>query len=219
LAKNTVHRNNLSIKQEKFCLEYFKCGNASKAALIAGYSKRSYYAIAAEMISFPKIQERIKQLRKKAEDDSVMNVLERKQKLTEIARAKLTDYMELGQDGSWVNIGSETPNGGAIQEIHSRTEYDKDGANPTIYTSVKLHDPVKAIETLNKMDGIYTERIDITSQGNELKPTVIFQVINIETQNNLTRIQNGERTEPLEINQCIPDEQRSLPQSEDEAGS
>lgn len=85
-----------------------------------------------------------------------MGVVERKQRLSEIARAKLTDFMELGQDGSWVNIGPETKYGGAIQEIHSRTEYDENGSKPTVHTSVKLHDPAKAIDLLNKMDKIYS---------------------------------------------------------------
>ena len=86
-----------------------------------------------------------------------MNVVERKQRLSEVARARLTDFMELGPDGSWVNIGQETPQGGAVQEIHSSTKYNEDGAEPTVHTSVKLHDPMKAIDILNRMDKIYTD--------------------------------------------------------------
>lgn len=147
----------LTQKQETFCLKYFELGNATEAALVAGYSRKNARFIASINLTKVNIQIRLQKLRQKAEDASVMNVLERKQKLTEIARAKLTDFMELGQDGSWINIGKETPQGAAIQEIHSRTEYDDDGAHPTVYTSVKLHDPTKAIDLLNKMDKIYTE--------------------------------------------------------------
>ena len=153
----TQEKPRLTQKQETFCLKYFELGNATEAALIAGYKPKTARFIASENLTKPNIQVRIQELRQKVEDASVMDVRERQQRLTEIARAKLTDFMELGLDGSWVNIGQETPQGGAIQEIHSRTEYDKDGANLTVYTSVKLHDPMKAIDLLNRMDKIYSD--------------------------------------------------------------
>lgn len=150
-------RTRLTQKQETFCLKYFESGNASEAARLAKYSPKTSAVIGAENLSKPNIQTRLQELRKRVEDDSVMDVLERKQRLTEIGRARLFDFMELGQDSSWLNIGSETPKSGAIQEIHSRTEYDKDGSKPTVHTSVKLHDPMKAIDLLNKMDKIYSD--------------------------------------------------------------
>jgi len=150
-------RTRLTQKQETFCVKYFELGNATEAAIQAGYKRKTATVIASENLTKPIIQARLQKLRQKAENASVMNVLERKQRLTEIGRARLTDFMELGPDGSWVNIGQETPQGGAIQEIHSRTEYDEKGAKPTVHTSVKLHDPVKAIDLLNKMDKIYSD--------------------------------------------------------------
>jgi len=150
-------RTRLTQKQETFCVKYFELGNASEAARLAKYSPKTADAIGRENLQKPTIQARLKELRQKVEDASVMDVRERQQRLTEIARARLTDFMELGQDGSWVNIGEETPQGGAIQEIRSRTEYDDNGSKPTVYTSVKLHDPMKAIDLLNKMDKIYSD--------------------------------------------------------------
>ena len=154
-SKSTDIKKKLTQKQEGFCLNYIKLQNATQAAIVAGYSKRTAQAISAENLSKPLIAARISELRKKTEDATIMSVIERKQRLSEIARASLPDFMELGQDGSWVNIGPETAGKAAIQEIHSRTEYDKDTAAPTVYTSVKLHDPIKAIQELNKMGGNY----------------------------------------------------------------
>jgi len=153
----TEKRKRLTQKQETFCVKYFELGNASEAARLANYSPKTARAIGSENLLKPDIQLRIQELRQAVEDASVMNVRERQQRLTEIARAKLTDFMELGMDGSWVNLGEETPHGGAIQEIHSTTKYDENGANPTVHTSVKLHDPMKAIDLLNRMDKIYTD--------------------------------------------------------------
>lgn len=182
-------------RQEDFCLKYYELGNASEAARQAGYSgKTTTY----QLLQNPKIQERLKDLKeleeeviKKIENSAVMGVLERKIRLTEIARAKLTDFMELGQDGSWVNIGPETPYAGAIQEIHSRTEYDKDGSKPTVHTSVKLHDPMKAIDLMNKMEKLYSDGY----QDNRVIKQLNIYVIDGETRDLIELV--GDRTKYL----------------------
>lgn len=150
----------LTQKQEQFCLAIVQGVTQRDAWRAAGYSC-SYESIdgnAHRLASNPKILARVAELRKLTEDKTIMEIKERKQRLSEIARARLTDFMELGQDGSWVNIGKETPQSGAIQEIHSRTEYDDNGAHPTVHTSVKLHSPTQAIDLLNKMDRIYADQ-------------------------------------------------------------
>ena len=86
-----------------------------------------------------------------------MEVKERKERLTEIGRGRLTDYQESGQDGGWINIGPESPNTAALSEIVSTTKYDDDGAKPTLITRIKLHNPVNAIQELNKMERIYND--------------------------------------------------------------
>lgn len=161
-----------------FCLEYFRTGNASESARVAKYSPKTAAVIGRENLQKPQIQARLQQLRQKIEDASIMDVTERKQRLTEIARARLTDFMELGQDGSWVNIGPEVPMSGAIQEIRSRTEYDDDGSKPTVYTSVKLHNPLNAIDLLNKMDKIYTDGVGV--QVNIDNRKVEAQIVNFD---------------------------------------
>jgi phage terminase small subunit len=168
----------LTQKQETFCLKYFELGNASEAARLALYSPKTAAVIGAENLLKPNIQARIQELRKTAEDATVMNVLERKQRLTEIARAKLTDFMELGQDSAWVNIGPETKNGGAISEIHSRTEYDDDGAKPTVHTSVKLHNPIEAIKELNKMDKVYDTGTTVNVDNRQIILKVVYDNAN-----------------------------------------
>lgn len=193
----------LTGKQEKFARLIFEGMPQRKAYIEAGYStKNSLVSIdvhASQLTQNAKVKLRIDELKQKAENDSIMSVLERKQRLSEIARAKLTDFMELGQDGSWVNIGAETPRGAAIQEIHSTTQYDKDGSKPTIYTSVKLHDPMKAIDLLNKMGGDYPPtRTEITGKDGEAiqvdvnAKTKLIGLLSYGT----TRLREGEDTKP-----------------------
>jgi hypothetical protein len=204
----------LRVRQERFCLEYFKTGNASNAALIAGYSERNIRSIASRLSTNVNIIARLKELQSKVESNAVATVAERKQILTEILRSKLTDFMELGQDGSWVNIGPETPNSRAIQEIHSRTEYDENGSHPTVHTSVKLHDPMKAIAELNKMEKVYETNTVLNVDNRQ----ITFQVVGEGTKSLMKRIASGERTESLEIDTNIRPECAIIP-GPDEAQS
>ncbi len=155
----------LTEHQENFIVAYFQLGDPSAAYLQAGYKAKSSAVASAcstRLLKNAKILGRLKELRDAAASAKIMSVRERKERLSEIARGKLTDYMTAGPDGSWVNVGPEVPNAGAIQEIHSRTEYDDNGEKPTVYTSVKLHDPTKAIDLLNKMDGAYApQKLDL----------------------------------------------------------
>ena len=79
---------------------------------------------------------------------------------------------------------------------------------------------LEAIKEIAKQSGWYpSEKLDITSKGNEIKTAPIIQVVNIETMNALTRIENGGRATAPEIDNNIPAECRSLSQPADPAGS
>lgn len=157
----------LSVKQEKFCVNYFETGKLEESAILAGYSPRSAGTIASETIRKPKIIARIRELYKAVEKKKIMSVQERMEILTEIGRGNLLDYQETGADGSWLNIGKESPNTRAIAEITSKTD-----ENGSVVVKVRLHNPTTAIDLLNKMDKLYSE----TTQINIDNRKVIFQV-------------------------------------------
>ena len=184
-ARVRLIRHNLTQKQETFAVLYFQLGNATEAALQAGYSAKTARSLASFMLTKRNIQDRLTALRQKAEDASVATVLERKQKLTEILRADLTDYQETGADGAWLNVGKESPNTGAIAEITSRTD-EKD----SVITRVKLHDPVRAIDALNKMERIYADTPPAVANQ-----TINIMVVDRETKDMLGRVK--ERTGEL----------------------
>ena len=182
-------RTRLTQKQETFCVKYFELRHATEAAVLAGYSPRNARRIASENLTKLDIKARIDELGKEVERAAVMNVQERMERLTEIGRARLTDFMTAGADGSWVDIGPENPHSGALQEITSRTEYDDKGAGAAVITKVKLYDPTKAIDLLNKMDKLYSDGY----QDNRVVNRVVnVFVIDSETKNLISRV--GERT-------------------------
>lgn len=60
----------LSLKEEKFCQHYVKCLNKTKAALSAGYSKKSARGIGYENSTKPHIQARITEIQTELKETS-----------------------------------------------------------------------------------------------------------------------------------------------------
>ena len=101
----------LKEKQEKFCTEYLACGNATTAALRAGYSKKNARTIGSENLTKLDIQRRIQELREKAASDKVLTYREKREWIAERLRdpeersdikAKLID-LDNKMEGVYVN--------------------------------------------------------------------------------------------------------------------
>ena len=175
---------------ETFILAYLQGKSATESATIAGYSQKTAHVQGCVLLKNPNIKARLKELQEKTARAKIMSVSERMERLTEIAKGRYPDYVECGADGSWISIGPESPNPGAVAEVHSRTEYDKNGSKPTVITAVKLHDPVKAIAELNKMEGAYApQKINVTGEG--LLPPVHVTVISPEARTLVQQIMEG----------------------------
>ena len=152
----------LTQKQEQFCLNYVKMENAAEAARQAGYSLKWANYNTTHILEKPLVQARLKELRQKAEDDSVMCLLERKQRLSEIARATIPDFV--AEDG--IKVEKASPNVAAVSEITTKTRVYRKTGDPVIITNLKLHDPVRAIDLLNKIDNVYSDAPRVNFQQN-----------------------------------------------------
>jgi phage terminase small subunit len=148
----------LTVKQERFTLNLFRGMTQDEAYIAAGYAPNKPSIIepnACKLAGNSKIVARLDQLRAEAKTAAIMDVQERQERLSEIARARLTDFVEAGPDGARVNIGIGGCQSAALEEVTSHTEYDDNGDKPTVITKIKLHDPIRAIAELNKMGGDY----------------------------------------------------------------
>ena len=84
----------LTVKQEKFCLEYAKSGNARQAYKSAGYSCKndaSADASASQLLRNPKVKEKLAELAEDAKTNAIADIQEMQEKLTEIIRQKLEE--------------------------------------------------------------------------------------------------------------------------------
>jgi len=174
----------LTQKQDTFCLKYFELGNATEAAKLAGYSPKTARFIAAQNLSKLNIQAKIAELRKIAQDATIANFIERQQVLTEIVRGRFADFL--------TKLTPDKLKSAALQEVKI-AEYAKgeNGESKVKTTTIKLHNPIQAIDVLNKMDKIYTERPAVNVDNRKIEIIVSSAKAKTLTQ----RLIEGERTE------------------------
>ncbi|HEK9074111.1 terminase small subunit [Streptococcus equi subsp. equi] len=81
----------LTIKQQKFIDEYIICGNATEAALKAGYSKKTAGQIGEQNLKKLEIKSAINERLKQLESSKIASAIEILQVLTAVLRQDLTE--------------------------------------------------------------------------------------------------------------------------------
>ncbi len=128
----------LTGKQERFCLNVFSGMRQHEAYLKAGYSANQLPAVidvnATRLIRNPNCVLRLAELQSKAKSAKIMTVTERKERLTEIAQARLTDY----QTSDGITVDKASLNTGAIEslEVSTRRLRDSNTGSATIKRAV-----------------------------------------------------------------------------------
>lgn len=123
----------LTVKQQKFADEYIRLGEVTKAAINAGYSTKSAYAVGSENLKKPSIKayidKRLEELKKEsiAEQDEIL------QYLTSVMRGETTEQTLVGQ-------------GEGYQKIDN--------------IDVGAKDRIKAAELLGKRYRMWTEKVE-----------------------------------------------------------
>lgn len=132
--------NNLTVRQEKFCLEFAKSGDARESFKKAGYKYKNENvaaAGAARLMNDPRVKERLRSLHQKAEDDSIASIQEIKQRLTAILRQLAEEEV----------LMTESVEKGVTETVRYKKKAD-------------LRTAVKAAELLGKMAGAFTENVN-----------------------------------------------------------
>ncbi len=124
----------LTIKQKKFADEYIISGNASEAAIKAGYKNE---VSGRENLQKPTIKEYIDERLKELEQEAIANQSEVLKFLTSIMRGEQTEQ-------TLISDGSEQ--GQRITNIE-----------------VSAKDRIKAAELLGKRYGSWTDKVDLSS--------------------------------------------------------
>lgn len=126
----------LTIKQKKFADEYIISGNATQAAIKAGYSKKTARFTGAENLTKPNIKSYIDERMKKLEEEAIADQTEVLKYLTRVLRDEEREEV-------LVNVGNFE------QEIQSM--------------KVSTKDKIRAAELLGKRYGSWTDKVDLSS--------------------------------------------------------
>lgn len=131
----------LTIKQEKFCIEYAKSGNARQAYKSAGYACKNddvIDAAASRLLSQVKVKERLAELAEEAKNASIADITEMQQKLTSIIRQEAEEEVIV---------------------VESVGDFMTEARKMTKTPSIK--DVISAIEKLGKMQGAFTDNVNL----------------------------------------------------------
>ena len=128
----------LTIKQQRFADEYIISGNATEAAIVAGYAKKAAYQQGAENLKKPHIREYIDKRLEDINDKSIAKQEEVLQYLTEVLRGK-SSATEIVVE----MVGDGTSEAKLVVKPPSEKER------------------IKAAELLGKRYGSFTEKVEV----------------------------------------------------------
>ena len=166
----------LTDKEQAFCREYIISWNGTRAAIDAGYSKKTAAVIAHENLRKPKIRARIKELM----NEKLMTQEEVLARLADQARATHYHFIRITEDG-FIEFDFSDPEGQKhfhlIKKIKTKrlrqiTAEKKDKASETWeheWVEVELHDPQKALELIGRHHNLFVDR---DKEGNPIQPIV-----------------------------------------------
>lgn len=131
----------LTPKQEKFCIEYAKTGNARQSYIAAGYKHRKdsvVDAAASRLLSTVKVKARLAELAEKVESESIADIQEMQKILTNIIRQNFEEEVIVVEGvGNGMTAANKMKKKPATKDI------------------------VNAINTLGKMQGAFIEKVEM----------------------------------------------------------
>lgn len=128
----------LTLKQEKFICEYLISGNASDAALKAGYSKKTAFRIGQENLQKPAIRARIAAEMQKIKSAKIATAEEVLELLTTAARGEMTEEA-------------------LIVDLNNKIHVKEKKISPK--------DRVKSLELLGKRHLLWTDKTKVETVG------------------------------------------------------
>ena len=84
----------LNAKQERFCLEYARCGDTIESYRKAGYkvaNNNTASRAARRLLTYPEIQARLKQITDEIRSEKIASAAEIQERLTSILRGELQE--------------------------------------------------------------------------------------------------------------------------------
>lgn len=146
----------LTPKQARFVEEYLVDLNATQAAIRAGYSADSAYAIGSMNLTKPEVAEAVAAAQKARSERTQITQDDVMRELARVGFSKMNNYAEWGPEGVLLRSSAD------LSEDASRcvgeVAQTKDGVR------FKLHDKVGALQLMGKHLGMFTERLQLSGE-------------------------------------------------------
>lgn len=150
-------------KQSAFASEYVIDYNATQAAIRAGYSEKSAYSQAHDLLKKPEIMAKISKLEAEA---ARRTEISKDMVLRELARVAFVDprklFDENGRPKDLESIDDDTA--AALASVDILEEYDFDDGNRVLIGHTKKYkwaDKLRALELLGKHLGMFTDKVHV----------------------------------------------------------
>ena len=165
------NHKDLTDKQKMFCDEYLKTFNATKSAILAGYSKKTAGPGAGQVLRNIKVQ---CYLQKKAEEIFDRAKLSQDEVFAEVSRlagSNMADFTNWGPGGVDIKDSSKLTREQTACVSEVSQTVTKDGGS----VKFKLHSKEKALELLGKYYKLFTDRTEVTgASGGPITFKVVY---------------------------------------------
>ncbi len=153
----------LSPKQERFCAEYIKLGNATQAYINAGYSAKTANNSAHALLVNPGIARRVEEMRRQVTKKLLLEVEDILQEAAWIATSDIKDATD--PDGKIMNV-HEMPEKvrRAVRSIEV-TDIWAQGVDIGQKTKLTFWDKNKALEMLAKHKKLLTDKVETDNKN------------------------------------------------------
>ena len=154
-------------RHDTFCREYIIDLNGTRAAIAAGYAKKSAKVTASKLLTNANLQAWLTELMKEKADKLDLSAEKVLSELSRMAFSNLLDYGTVTDDGGFV-IDLATLNREQAAAIHEITvdEYMEgrgEGARVVKRIRFKLASKIDALELLGKHLKLFTEKMEVSA--------------------------------------------------------
>ncbi len=162
---NEVEKFQLTNQVKQFIYYYVQGLDGLSALKEAGYTEEKPHILLRHMLNTKEVKELIIKGKAIKQEEafkrSIMDIPERQAILSEKGRADVSDFFTIDENGNKrFKFDKSCKGTKAVSAISIVESVDRDG-NPVVNTNIKLVDATKAIDTLNKMDGIYKQDLNV----------------------------------------------------------
>ena len=166
----------ISDKQKMFCREYIIDWNGTQAAIRSGYSKKTAYAQASDLLRKPNIKAYLDKLKANIEETLNISALRNVQELMKIAFSDASDLRESYQKLKDFEKLPESVKASIESIEYHKTTFGDNGEKEVF--KVKQYSKLDAIKTINNMMGYNAaQKIDLSSK------TPVFKMIDVTKTN------------------------------------